>query len=143
MLTKRSITAAVAALAGAAALAGPAVASAADVKFRNDHDTTIYVAYMRLDVAGCGEYGRWQTKGWLKLAPGQTKGFSTTNKYAYFYAEATDGAKWSGDGYSTRSGPVYIYEDKFDSCLKIGSTAASDIVRMRRITVGGGTIPIT
>src|SRR3954463_7341296 len=108
----RTISAALAALLGAAALAspvaakpthstGPSRASAAAlfdtaVKFRNRHGTTGYVAFMRYDPDGCGGDGNWQTKGWLKLAPGETKGFSTSNRYAYYYAKATDGTKWSG-----------------------------------------------
>jgi hypothetical protein len=157
----RTIPAVLAALIAAAALASPVAAepvahpSAAAlfdtaVKFRNNHGTTIYVAFMRYDPDGCGGDGNWQTKGWLKLNPGETKqGFRTSNRYAYYYAKATDGTKYTGTNQPDRSGPVYVYSSAFDSCVNIGSTGASDVVRMRRVAVRssgaslGGTYTIT
>jgi hypothetical protein len=152
MRTTRTITAGLAALICATALAGPASAEPASpqrashasvsglfdtaVKFRNRYDTTIWVAFMRYDPDGCAGDGSWQTKGWLKLYPGQVKqGFSTSNRYAYYYAKAADGTKWSGANQSVRSKPVYVYQSAFDSCLGIGSTGASDVVTMRKIEV--------
>jgi hypothetical protein len=143
----RTIPAMLAALLAAGALAGPVAAKPAAhpstaalfdtaVKFHNQHGTTIYVAFMRYDPDGCGGDGNWQTKGWLKLAPGETKqGFRTSNRYAYYYAKATDGTKWSGTNQAGRSGPVYVYSSAFDSCVDIGSTGASDVVKMRRVEV--------
>lgn len=101
------------------------------VLFRNSYYTTIWVAVMFYDPDGCAQYGNWRTGGWWRLEPGQKKwAFSTTNKYACYYAEAADGAFWSGP-----YGPVYVYYEPFDSCINIGSTAAYDVVGMRLITL--------
>jgi hypothetical protein len=44
---------------------------------------------------GC--FGTWDKAGWWVLNPGETKqAFTTSNEYGYYYAEATDGAIWSG-----------------------------------------------
>ena len=56
---------------------------------------------------------------------------ATSYRYACFYADAEDGAYWAGD-----YGPVYVYYEAFDSCIKIGSTAAYGTVGMRLIDVG-------
>jgi uncharacterized membrane protein len=182
MRTTRTITASLAAVLGAAALAGPAAADsqkqpdssyasksttegsthsthlkmpansaaprlaksrtslfglfAPAVKFRNSHDTTVWVAFMRYDPDRCRGYGDWQTKGWLRLKPGEVKqAFTTSNRYAYYYAKAADGTKWSGTNQSVKSRPVYVYHSAFDSCLTIGSTDAYGTVSMRRIEV--------
>lgn len=105
------------------------------VKFRNLYGPKIWVAIMRYDPDGCADYGKWATEGWWSLDFYQTKwAFSTTNRYAAFYAEAADNAVWNGP-----YGPVYVYSYAFDSCVKIGSTAAIDVVGMRLIDLGGGT----
>jgi hypothetical protein len=39
---------------------------------------------------------------------------NTHNRYYAYYAEASNGAKWSG-----QVGPVYVYRRAFDSCLNI------------------------
>jgi len=102
------------------------------VSFRNKYHSTVWVAIMRYNPDKCGEYGNWQTKGWWRLDPGQTKqAFSTTNRYACFYAEADDGAFWAGP-----YGPVYVYYEAFDSCVNIGSTAAYGTVGMRLLDLG-------
>ena len=101
------------------------------VLFKNNYRTTVWVAVMFYDPDGCREYGNWGTRGWWRVEPGaEVWAFSTTNQYACFYAEAADGAHWSG-GY----GPVYVYYGAFSSCINIGSTAAKDIVGMRLITL--------
>jgi uncharacterized membrane protein len=102
------------------------------VHFKNSYPSTVWVAVMYYDPDGCDEYGDWATAGWWKLDPGQKKWpFSTSNRYAAFYAEAADGAVWSGP-----YGPVYVYQSAFDSCVNIGSTAAIDVVGMRLIDLG-------
>ena len=45
----------------------------------------------------CPDGGDWAKKGWWRLEPGDAKTvLSTTNDYSTFYAEADDGAVWSG-----------------------------------------------
>jgi hypothetical protein len=102
------------------------------VYFHNNHSSTVWIAIMRYDPGACGSYGNWATEGWWGLNPGGTVwAFSTSNRYACFYAEADDGAVWAGS-----YGPVYIYWDAFSSCVNIGSTAAYDVVGMRLIDLG-------
>jgi len=102
------------------------------VYFRNSYGTKVWVTIMRYDPDSCGEYGNWATAGWWGIDPGQQVwAFSTNNRYAAFYADADDGAHWSGP-----YGPVYVYWEAFDSCVNIGSTAAYGTVGMRLIDVG-------
>jgi len=100
------------------------------VQFKNNYPTKVWVAIMRYDTDACGgEGGDWATQGWWPIDPGQEVwAFSTTNEFAYFYAESADGAVWTGD-----YGPVYVYADAFNSCLNIGSTAAIKTVGMQQI----------
>ena len=103
------------------------------VHFHNSYRTTVWVAIMRYNPGSCGSYGTWETKGWWRLDPGATKqAFSTSNRYAAYYAKAADGAQWSGN-----YGRVYLYHSAFDSCINIGSTAAYRTVGMRLIDLGG------
>jgi uncharacterized membrane protein len=104
------------------------------VNFRNSYGKTVWVAIMRYNPDSCGGYGDWQTKGWWRLEPGEVKqAFTTSTRYAAFYAKAADGAEWTGD-----RGPVYVYHDAFDSCINIGSTAAYGTVGMRLIDLNAG-----
>jgi uncharacterized membrane protein len=104
------------------------------VAFRNNTNQHVWVATMRQDTDACGgEGGGWRTEGWWSLSPGEAKtAFSTTNQYAYFYAEAQDGSWW-GD----TAGPgVYVSNDRFADCYAIGHTAPWRIVSMSEINVG-------
>ena len=72
---------------------------ASTVQFTNSYTTVISVAYMRLDNACGDECGDpWDVLGWVVLSPGdsQSRANPTNNKYYYYYAEAVDGAVWSG-----------------------------------------------
>jgi len=90
------------------------------VHFRNGYTSRIWIAIMRYDPAGCGQYGNWATKGWWSIQPGESVyAFNTNNRYFCYYAEAQDGRVWSGP-----YGPIYVYREAFDSCVNIGSTAA-------------------
>jgi hypothetical protein len=99
------------------------------VHFKNNYPKKVWVVIMRYDTDACGgEGGNWATAGWWEIDPGQEKyPFSTTNEYAAFYAEAEDGAVWSGP-----YGPVYVYGNAFNSCVNIGSTAAIKTVGMQQ-----------
>jgi hypothetical protein len=102
------------------------------VHFRNSYPSKVWVAIMCYDPVGCRGDGDWATQGWWGIAPGQEVwAFSTGNRYAAFYAEADDGAHWSGP-----YGPVYVYWEAFNSCVNIGSTAAYETVGMRLIDLG-------
>jgi uncharacterized membrane protein len=99
--------------------------------FRNNYPSTVWVAIMFYSPARCAQYGQWGTRGWWQINPGGTKLVwvgNTLNRYYAYYANASDGAKWTG-----QYGPVYVYHQAFDSCLKIGSTAAYATVGMRLI----------
>ncbi len=100
--------------------------------FRNSYPQTVWVAVMYFDPQHCGEFGNWATAGWWRITPGgQAWAFSTSNRYACFYAEADDGAVWSGP-----YGPAYVYYDAFDSCIDMGSNVYYEIVGMRLIDLG-------
>jgi hypothetical protein len=103
------------------------------VNFRNSYGKTVSVAIMRYNPNLCASYGGYETSGWLNLAPGEVKqAFTTSYRYAAYYARAVDGAEWTGD-----RGPVYIYNHGFDSCINIGSTDASGTVNMKLIDLLG------
>jgi uncharacterized membrane protein len=103
--------------------------------FRNNYPSSLslWVAIMFWSPARCGHYGNFGTRGWWQVDRGQTKlvwGGNTGNRYYYYYAKAADGAQWTGN-----FGPVYVYHQAFDSCLRIGSSAAYATVKMREIDV--------
>ncbi len=102
------------------------------VHFHNSYPSKVWVAIMQYNPDTCGEDGDWETEGWWGIDPGgEVWAFSTSNRYAAFYAEADDGAIWTGP-----YGPVYVYWNAFDSCVDIGSTAAFAVVGMRLIDLG-------
>ena len=99
------------------------------VHFRNSYPHKVWVAVMYYSPDACREYGQWETAGWWGIDPGQEVwAFSTNNRYAAFYAEAADGATWSG-GY----GPMLVYHHAFRICLGLGQTGAYGHVGLRLI----------
>jgi uncharacterized membrane protein len=103
------------------------------IAFQNSYSQIISAAIMVYDTDACGSDGNFSTHGWWVLNPGESKAARwTSNQYVFYYAEAVNGARWDDP-----NGPrVYVYPDRFDSCLNIGSTAASAVVGMRRIDIG-------
>jgi uncharacterized membrane protein len=103
--------------------------------FRNSYSDRVWVCIMFYSPNTCNEYGNWGTRGWWGIDPGGRaavfNGNSDYNRYYAFYAEASNGANWSGP-----YGPVYVYHEPFDSCINIGSTAAYKTVGTRLIDVG-------
>ncbi|MFF4986788.1 DUF1036 domain-containing protein [Streptosporangium saharense] len=88
--------------------------------FRNRYTAKTWVAIMFYNPDGCRDHGQWGTRGWWAIDPGgEAYVLSTNNRYAAFYAEAADGRIWTGT-----YGPFYVYQNAFESCLNIGSTAA-------------------
>ena len=104
-----------------------------EIRFRNNYSATVSVAVMFYSPGTCAEYGRWGTRGWWNIAPGRMAHvLNTDNRYFTFYAEASDGARWGGT-----YGPIYVYRTRFDSCLRIGSSAAIGVVGTRQVDTGG------
>ena len=69
-------------------------------KFRNKTSATVWVSFLWYS-PGCSDGGDWTKKGWWKLEPGQIKtvfgsDLQSVNTYYYYYAESSDGTKWSG-----------------------------------------------
>jgi Protein of unknown function (DUF1036) len=98
------------------------------VYFRNNYGRTIWVATERYN-PGC--YGSWENQGWYRVEPGQSvHAFTTSNEYAYYYAQAADGAVWSGN-YAGTVDPYYAY----DFCTTGNTNQQSR--GMRSIDLGG------
>lgn len=100
--------------------------------FRNRYTSKVWVAIMFYSPDGCRDYGQWGTRGWWPIDPGgEAFVLNTNNRYAAYYAEAANGAVWTG-----AYGPMYVYQNAFDSCINIGSTAAR-LVGTRLIDMNG------
>lgn len=101
--------------------------------FRNSYGRTLSVAVMQHDLGGCGGHGDWGTHGWWVLAPGEEKAAVwTANRYAFFFARATDG-RWWGDSNGPR---MYVNPfSRFDSCVGIG-VSTWDLVSTARTDLG-------
>lgn len=90
---------------------------ASNIQFHNSYSTRLFVAYMRLD-HNCGnECGEpWDVLGWVVLSPGdsQSRANPTNNRYFYYYAEALDGAIWSGPFVAE------VTQTRFEKCTCLG-----------------------
>jgi uncharacterized membrane protein len=102
--------------------------------FHNNYSQPVSVAIMDYDTGACGgEGGNWATHGWWNLNPGETKTVIwTTNQYAFYYAEASNGTWW-GDSNGPR---IYVHPARFDSCYNIGATGDWRVVGTARADVG-------
>lgn len=90
-------------------------------KFKNSTPNTVWVSFQWYSPATCANSGKWETKGWWQLAPGETKtvfgnDLQTIGKYYYYYAESSNGTVWNGP-FNT-----YASNTAFDWCLNTGST---------------------
>lgn len=101
--------------------------------FENNHRAGVWVAVMWYNPDGCGDDGNWGTRGWWRVNSGQTLHTNvwTDNRYFCFWAQADDGATWSGP-----YGPVDCNDNAFDSCVDIGSTADNLSLGMQLIDAG-------
>src|SRR3954464_56856 len=80
--------------------------------FRNSYGPTIWVAVMSYDPAGCSDGLQWRSRGWWTINyGGSAYVLKTSNRYAYYYAEAANGAVWTGP-----FGPMYVTQNAFDGC---------------------------
>ena len=89
------------------------------VSFTNFYPKRIFVAYMRRDFSCATDSGQpWEVRGWINLAPGQTqwRDNPTGNRWYYYYAEAVDGAFWSGPHV------VLVTQSAFQNCTGTGKT---------------------
>lgn len=91
------------------------------LSFTNSYGKKLFVAYMRLDYkceSTCGE--PWDVLGWIGLDPGETehRPNPTRNRWFYFYAEAVDGASWSGPFVAN------VSDKKFQKCSCLGVTVS-------------------
>ena len=85
--------------------------------FRNSYGPRLWVSIMYYDPSNCGQYGKWGTRGWWAIDYGNSAYvLNTNNRYAYFYAEADDGAVWTGP-----YGPIYVTQNSFNLCLWLGA----------------------
>ncbi len=100
----------------------------------NSYSAHLYAAIMFYSPETCGDYGNFETQGWWSIDPGScanvfANDLEDLNRFWYFYAEADDGAIWSGP-YG-----VYVTDERFDSCFGIGSTV-SRIAGFRELDIG-------
>lgn len=89
------------------------------VSFRNSYGKKIFVAYMRRDFDCLADSGEpWEVRGWINLDPGETeyRANPTKNQWYYYYAEATDGAFWTGPYI------VLVTNTVFQNCTGTGVT---------------------
>jgi hypothetical protein len=90
------------------------------LRIRNNYGPRIWIAIMLFDPVGCAEAGQWSTRGWYAADNGgEAHVLDTNNTFAYYYAEAADGAVWSGP-----FGPICVPQTAISSCLFIGQTGA-------------------
>lgn len=90
------------------------------VSFRNSYGKTISVAYKFMDYGcrdDCGE--EWNVRGWVVLQPGEvtSRPNPTGNRWFWYFAEAVDGATWTGEEYAEVKGEV------FSKCTCLGVSA--------------------
>jgi uncharacterized membrane protein len=106
------------------------------LRFANNYSHGLYVAVGYYH-PNCPDGGNWGKKGWWRLEPGQAATVLwTTNTYSNFYAEADDGAHWSGP-YHTN-----LPMQAFDWCWNTASSQGES-VGMRLITVSNAGWPWT
>lgn len=106
------------------------------LRFCNSYHTRIWTAisFHSPEVCG-GEGGDWQNIGWYPVDPGScsvvyANDLDDVNRFWYFFAEADDGAQWSGDF------PTFVHmTDAFNICDGIGTTALTQ-VGFRELDIG-------
>ena len=106
------------------------------LRFCNSHPVRIWTVISFHSPEACGgEGGDWQNIGWYPVDPGSCvvvyqNDLADVNRYWYYYAEADDGATWSGDF------PTFVeYPGPFNICDGLGSSAYTR-VGFRELDVG-------
>jgi hypothetical protein len=106
------------------------------LKYSNQYSSGLYVAVGYYS-PGC-ENSNWASAGWYRLERGESGTLlQTTNDYSTFYAEADDGAHWSGP-YAV-SLPYHAFSDW---CWDLGVDPGID-VGMRLVTCSNAWYPWT
>ncbi|MBD1811958.1 DUF1036 domain-containing protein [Microcoleus vaginatus] len=87
------------------------------------HGVWVAIMYYR---PNCSDGGNWAKKGWWRLNPGECKvvyggSLRSLNRYYCYYAEADNGANWSGP--YVRPVPPQA----FDWCEWISNTQATNV----------------
>jgi uncharacterized membrane protein len=95
------------------------------LKIKNKYPHTLWVTIMWY-APNCSDGGNWEKAGWWQLSPGQTKtvfggNLHEVNRYYCYYAQASDGATWSGP--YERSVPPTA----FDWCEWTANTQSFDV----------------
>ena len=73
------------------------------LRFCNSYPRRIFVAISFMDTEFCGgEGGDWRNRGWWTVDPGacvqvHSGIVSNVNRFWYYFADADDGTRWSGD----------------------------------------------
>lgn len=95
------------------------------LSFSNQYPSHVWLAIMWY-TPGCSDGGDWTKKGWWSIDPGSSVNvldldLDETNRYYCFYAEADDGAVWTGP--YVRNLPY----EAFEWCEWTGSTDSRDL----------------
>jgi len=91
-------------------------------KFVNHYRFPLSVAIMLRSPQSCaGEGGGWEQRGWWNINRGETKtvyggDMDDLSRWWYYYAFATDGAQWLGDGRWVSAIPTA----RFNLCWGLG-----------------------
>jgi uncharacterized membrane protein len=106
--------------------------------FRNGYPVHLYVAITFYSPDTCGgDGGDFEARGWWSIPPGGRAvvyghDLEDLNRYWYYYAEADDGAKWSGPY------DVLVSNKAFDLCY--GAVSSADdpdrYIGMRELDIG-------
>ena len=97
--------------------------------FGSRYPARLWVCLDFYDPENCAQYGGWKNRGWWAIDPGNVAYvLNTSYRNVYFYAEAADGAVWSGP-----YGPVPVYQRAFDDCNT--GTGNERIVYTRHIEI--------
>jgi uncharacterized membrane protein len=100
--------------------------------FCNKYTATVSVCVVWY-TPNCPDGGDWSKGGWFNMAPGECQvalNGDLTNRYVYFYAQATDGAYWAGEPQTD------VPNQAFDWCIDT-SNSQSRQVGLREIDTGG------
>ena len=89
-------------------------------RFSNQTSKPVFVAFQWYSPNDCAELGNWESAGWWKLLPGETKtvfgdDLQRVNKYYYFHAESSDGTLvWAGPYWTCT--PAFVFDWCHDLC---------------------------
>lgn len=108
-----------------------------ELRFRNRYSSRVWVAIAFPNDACSGFGPPWGTRGWWGIDPGgEAFVLRQEARLACFYAEANDGAIWTGS-----QGPVWLPQPAFESCWGIGNTSPETrVVAMRPLILPEGNL---